>query len=222
MARLRLIFSIFEGMRTLKSLITVPLLAGFALYLAACNDERPVAKIIKVDQKMPLIEWPDSVYVNSLDSILALEPIKMSAKEKKDVNLSFNSKQAPVFKLPSSVTGKPEKKPAGKDMRKGPPEATGRGLPSGREENAFGKKAEAFSDKFVKAMSALQSDPNNASLYKMVTANEEDLSKLLRRTYGAGSQTLPLFFVKSALQTVNPGINLDNLNAGDKVKVPRI
>jgi hypothetical protein len=56
----------------------------------------------------------------------------------------------------------------------------------------------------------------------MVTANDEDLSKLLRRTYGAGSQTLPLFFAKSALQTVNPGINLDNLNAGDKVKVPRI
>ncbi|MBO4436974.1 MAG: hypothetical protein J5791_08855 [Fibrobacter sp.] len=209
-------------MRTLKSLFAVPLLAGFALYLAACNDERPVAKIIKVDQKMPLIEWPDSVYVNSLDSILALEPIKKSAKEKKDVNLSFNSKQAPVFKLPSSVTGKPEKKPVGKDMRKGTPEATGRGLPSGREENAFGKKAEAFSDKFVKAMSALQSDPNNASLYKIVVANEEDLSKLLRRTYGAGSQTLPLFFVRSALQTVNPGINLDNLNAGDKVKVPKI
>lgn len=209
-------------MRTLKSLIAVPVLAGFALYLAACNDERPVAKVIVVDQKMPLIEWPDSIYVNSLDSILALEPIKKSANEKKDVNLTFNSKSAPVFKLPSSVTGKPEKKPAGKDMRKGTPEATGKGMPPGREENAFGKKAEAFSDRFVNAMSALQSDPNNASLYKMVTANDEDLSKLLRRTYGAGSQTLPLFFVKSALQTVNPGINLDNLNAGDKVKVPRI
>lgn len=209
-------------MRTLKSLIAVPVLAGFALYLAACNDERPVAKVIVVDQKMPLIEWPDSIYVNSLDSILALEPIKKSANEKKDVNLTFNSKSAPVFKLPSSVTGKPEKKPAGKDMRKGTPEATGKGMPPGREENAFGKKAEAFSDRFVNAMSALQSDPNNASLYKMVTANDEDLSKLLRRTYGAGSQTLPLFFAKSALQTVNPGINLDNLNAGDKVKVPRI
>ena len=209
-------------MRTLKSLIAVPVLAGFALYLAACNDERPVAKVIVVDQKMPLIEWPDSIYVNSLDSILALEPVKKSANEKKDVNLTFNSKSAPVFKLPSSVTGKPEKKPAGKDMRKGTPEATGRGLPSGREDNAFGKKAEAFSDRFVNAMSALQSDPNNASLYKMVTANDEDLRKLLRRTYGAGSQTLPLFFVKSALQTVNPGINLDNLNAGDKVKVPKI
>lgn len=204
-------------MRTLKSLIAVPVLAGFALYLAACNDERPVAKVIVVDQKMPLIEWPDSIYVNSLDSILALEPIKKK-DHKEDVNLTFNSKNAPIFKLPPSVTGKKEEKKPAKSVS----ENRGMGLPSGREEKAFGKKAEAFSDKFVNAMSALQSDPNNASLYKIVVANEEDLSKLLRRTYGAGSQTLPLFFVKSALQTVNPGINLDNLNAGDKVKVPRI
>lgn len=216
-------------MRTLKSLIAVPVLAGFALYLTACNDERPVAKVIVVDQKMPLIEWPDSIYVNSLDSILALEPIKKSAKEKKDVNLSFNSKQAPVFKLPSSVTGQKggPKQPSTAEMIKKiaaekQVRESGKAAPQGRSDDISGKKAEAFSDRFVNAMSALQSDPNNASLYKMVTANDEDLSKLLRRTYGAGSQTLPLFFAKSALQTVNPGINLDNLNAGDKVKVPKI
>ena len=203
-------------MKTLKCLFAAPLMAGLALCLTACNDERPVAKIIKVDQKMPLIEWPDSVYVNSLDSILALEPVKK--KDPKDnVNLTFNPHKAPVFKLPSSVTGKKEEaKPAKVSNNRG------KGMPSGREDNAFGKKAEAFSDKFVRAMSALQSDPNNASLYKIVVANEEDLGKLLRRTYGAGSQTLPLFFVRSALQTVNPGINLDTLNAGDKVKVPKI
>lgn len=216
-------------MRTLKSLIAVPVLAGFALYLTACNDERPVAKVIVVDQKMPLIEWPDSVYVNSLDSILALEPIKKSANEKKDVHLTFNSKSAPVFKLPSSVTGQKggPKQPSTAEMLKRiaaekQARESGKAAPQGRSDDVSGKKAEAFSDKFVNAMSALQSDPNNASLYKMVTANDEDLSKLLRRTYGAGSQTLPLFFAKSALQTVNPGINLDNLNAGDKVKVPRI
>ena len=202
----------------LKCLHAAPVLAGLAFSLCACNDERPVAKIIVVDQKMPLIEWPDSIYVNSLDSILALEPVKKKKSDEKDVNLTMNSKSAPIFKLPPSVTGKKEEKKPAKSVS----ENRGKGLPSGREEKAFGKKAEAFSDKFVNAMSALQSDPNNASLYKIVVANEEDLSKLLRRTYGAGSQTLPLFFVRSALQTVNPGINLENLNAGDKVKVPRI
>ena len=206
-------------MKTLKSFIAVPVLAGFALYLAACNEERPVAKIIVVDQKMPLIEWPDSVYVNSLDSILALEPVKKK-DPKENVNLTFNSKKAPVFNLPSSVTGK-------KDTPKQPDRAAilkklAADKQAKESGETSGKKAEAFGDRFVRAMSALQSDPNNVSLYKMVTANEEDLSKLLRRTYGAGSQTLPLFFVRSALQTVNPGINLDNLNAGDKVKVPKL
>ena len=204
-------------MKMLKCQLVAPILAGLAISLCACNDERPVAKIIVVDQKMPLIEWPDSIYVNSLDSILALAPVK-KRDPKEDVNLTFNSKNAPLFRLPPSVTGKKEEKKPAKNVS----ESHGKGLPSGRENEMFGKKAEAFSDKFVNAMSALQSDPNNARLYKIVVANEENLSQLLRRTYGAGSQTLPGFFVKSALQTVNPGINLDNLNAGDKVKVPRI
>ena len=208
-------------MKMLKCLLAAPVFAGLAISLCACNDERPVAKIIVVDKKMPLIEWPDSIYVNSLDSILALEPVKKK-DHKEDVNLTFNSKNAPVFKLPPSVTGKKDDSKATRPSVGKQVHGSGKAAPQGRSDDVSGKKAEAFSDRFVNAMSALQSDPNNASLYKMVTANDEDLSKLLRRTYGAGSQTLPLFFVKSALQTVNPGINLDNLNAGDKVKVPKI
>ena len=204
-------------MKMLKCQLVAPILAGLAISLCACNDERPVAKIIVVDQKMPLIEWPDSIYVNSLDSILALEPVK-KRDPKEDVNLTFNSKNAPLFRLPPSVTGKKEEKKPAKNVS----ESHGKGLPSGRENEMFGKKAEAFSDKFVNAMSALQSDPNNARLYKIVVANEENLSQLLRRTYGAGSQTLPGFFVSSALKSVNAGKDIDNLNAGDKIKVPRI
>lgn len=189
--------------------------------LAACEKEPPKATVIKVDQKMPLIEWPDSIYVNSLDSILALEPVKKK-KDEKVPNLVLNPNKAPVFKLPSSVTGKKDdRKAASHNVKKADTDGRGKERPFAGSE-AFGHKAEAFSDKFVKAMSALQSDPNNASLYKIVVANEEDLASLLKRTYGAGSLALPRFFVQSALQTVNPGIRLDNLNAGDKVKVPRI
>ena len=203
-------------MKMLKCLLVSPVLAGLAISLCACNDERPVAKIIVVDQKMPLIEWPDSIYVNSLDSILALEPVKKK-DHKEDVNLTFNSKNAPIFKLPSSVTGK-------KDPPKQAEKAANTKKPAtDKPAGESGKSAENFASKFMNAMSALQSDPNNSSLYRMVEARDsEDLSKLLRRTYGAGSQSLPGFFVKSALQTVNPGINLENLNAGDKVKVPKI
>lgn len=192
-----------------------------ALTISACESEPPKATIIVIDQKMPLIEWPDSIYVNSLDSILALEPVKKSADEKKDVNLSLNSRKAPVFNLPPSVTGKKEsKKDAAKNIQKFQ-EAHAKGATQQSGEPS-GKKAEAFGDKFVRAMSALQSDPNNASLYRIVTANDEDLTSFLKRTYGAGSLTLPRFFVQSALQTINPGLNLEKLNAGDKVKVPRL
>ena len=203
-------------MKMLNCLLAAPVLAGLAIYLSACNDERPVAKIIVVDQKMPLIEWPDSIYVNSLDSILALEPVK-KRDPKEDVNLTFSSKNAPIFKLPGSVTGK-------KDGPKQHDKAASAKKPStDKPAGESGKSAENFAAKFMNAMSALQSDTNNASLYRMVEVREgEDLSKLLRRTYGAGSKTLPGFFVSSALKSVNAGKDVDNLSAGDKIKVPRI
>ena len=50
----------------------------------------------------------------------------------------------------------------------------------------------------------------------------EDLFKLLKRTYGAGVQGLPRFYVLSALQSVNAGVVLEHLNAGDKVRIPKL
>lgn len=180
----------------------------------ACGNEPPVAKIIVTDQKMPLTEWPDSAYVAGLDSILALEPIKKNAET--EANINMNVFEAPVFKLPGSVTGK-------KDAT---PKANHAGKSAGAKQANTPKadnSAELFADRFATALSKLQSDPSNASLYKTVTANEgDDLFKLLKRTYGAGVQGLPRFYVLSALQSVNAGVMLEHLNAGDKVRVPRI
>ena len=163
---------------------------------------------------MVLEEWPDSNYIASLDSILKLEPVK-KGKDSADVNLSMNTFKAPTFKLPPSVTGaKNTKKPNTNKPSKSEGQAT-TAKPSNNAENFIGK--------FTNALSALQSDPSNKSLYKVVTANEgEDLFKLLKRTYGAGTQNLPRFYVLSALQSVNPGVMLEHLNAGDKVRVPRL
>ena len=181
----------------------------------ACGNDAPMAKIIVTDQKMPLTEWPDSSYIASLDSILALEPIKKGADTEAKINM--NVFEAPVFKLPGSVTGK-------KDAT---PKANHAGKSAGTKQANAAKpadnSAEAFADKFATALSKLQSDPSNASLYKTVTANEgDDLFKLLKRTYGAGVQGLPRFYVLSALQSVNAGVVLEHLNAGDKVRVPKI
>ena len=192
------------------------LLMLITLFLFACGNDHPTIKIIEIDKRMVLEEWPDSNYIASLDSILALEPVK-KGKDTADVNLKMNAFKAPTFKLPPSVTGakstshKPKSEKQGKSVRQVAEPAK----PSNNAENFVGK--------FTNALSALQSDPSNKSLYKVVTANDgEDLFKLLKRTYGAGTQNLPRFYVLSALQSVNPGVMLEHLNAGDKVRVPRL
>lgn len=182
------------------------LLGIAALLLIACGHDTPVAKIIEVDKKMPLLSWPDEHYIASVDSILAREYVKQ--KDTAKTSLTLKSFNAPAITLPSKA-----KKPSAKNTEKK------RTITASKPDNS----AEVFMDKFTRALSALQSDPSNASLYKTVEAKaDEDLFKLLRRTYGAGTQNLPRFYVLSALQSVNAGVSLEHLNAGDKVRVPRI
>lgn len=177
-----------------------------------------MATIVVVNKKMPLTEWPDSTYIADLDSILALEPLKKQDKNKPSI--AMNTFKAPNFILPSSVTGKkPEK---GTKADQGTRTDSGK---SGQtaSKSAKNNSAENFANQFTQALSALQSDPSNANLYKVVEAKEgEDLFKLLKRTYGAGAQSLPRFYVLSTLQSVNPGVMLEHLNAGDKVRVPKL
>ena len=171
---------------------------------------------------MVLEEWPDSNYIASLDSILALEPVK-KGKDSADVSLKMNAFKAPVFKLPPSVTGKPNNSKNAHSKGDSPKPKNDKSVAKNTQESKSNHSAENFVAKFSNALSALQSDPSNKSLYKVVTVNDgEDLFKLLRRTYGAGTQNLPRFYVLSSLQSVNPGVMLEHLNAGDKVRVPRL
>ena len=181
-----------------------------ALLLIACGNDAPVAKKIEIDKKMPLLAWPDEHYIAAIDSIIKAEKVNPTNDSNK-TKLALNTFQAPSFAVPPKTGSKAQ--PKG-NVKKG-----GTAPAPAKVDNS----AEVFMDKFSRALSALQSDPSNASLYKTVEAKSgEDLFKLLRRTYGAGSQNLPRFYVLSALQSVNAGISLEHLNAGDKVRVPRI
>lgn len=201
-------------MKPISSLFTTIFSTAVLSVLSACGGDAPQATIIEVNKKMPLIEWPDSAYIASLDEILAMEPVKKNAQDKP--NIAMNTHEAPKFILPSSVTGKK----ATPKTNKGKP---GRGEKSALANTKADNSAEVFMDKFSRALSTLQSDPSNSSLYKVVEAKDgEDLFKLLRRTYGAGTQNLPRFYVLSTLQSVNPGVMLEHLNAGDKVRVPKL
>lgn len=193
------------------------LLMALPLMFMACGNDNTVAKFIVVDQKMPLTEWPDSAYIASLDSVLAMEPVV--AKKDVDANLTMKGFKAPGFKLPSSVTGKPDPKKASKGNGSSTPKKNN----SLADKGNSGNNAEQFANKFSDALSKLQSDPSNSSLYKTVEAKDgDDLFKLLKRTYGAGVQNLPRFYILSALQSVNAGVALEHLEAGDKVRVPRL
>lgn len=180
------------------------------LFLLACEHEPPTVKIVKVNKRMVLEEWPDSAYIASLDTILALEPVKK--KGVAETNISMNVFKAPIFNLP---TTQPSKKTT--------PVKKERSITQKTPKENVNNSAEIFMEKFSAALGKLQSDASNSSLYKVVQVKEgEDLFKLLRRTYGAGAQKLPRFYVLSALQSVNPGIRLEHLNEGDNVRVPRI
>jgi hypothetical protein len=204
----------------MKSLMSLCSLSCFLLL--ACGNDHPTIKIIQVNKKMALEEWPDSNYIASLDSILALEPVK-KGKDSADVSLKMNAFKAPVFKLPPSVTGKPNNSKNAHSKGDSPKPKNDKSVAKNTQESKSNHSAENFVAKFSNALSALQSDPSNKSLYKVVTVNDgEDLFKLLRRTYGAGTQNLPRFYVLSSLQSVNPGVMLEHLNAGDKVRVPKL
>ena len=195
-------------------LLGLSLLVGL---LGACKSEPPVATIVVVNKKMPLTEWPDSLYIADLDSILAQEPVRK--KDENQASIAMNTFKAPNFILPSSVTGK---KPAN-ESKASQGSRTSEGKPSAAKTSTRDNSAENFANQFTQALSALQSDPSNAKLYKVVESKDgEDLFQLLKRTYGAGAQSLPRFYVLSTLQSVNPGVMLEHLNAGDKVRVPRI
>ena len=212
-----LIFSIFYNMKSLLSLCFLP-----SFLLLACEKDHPTVKIIQVNKKMVLEEWPDSNYIASLDSILALEPVK-KGKDSADVNLKMNASKMPTFKLPPSVTGKPGKDKNAHAKGDAQKSKNDKSVAKNAQENKQNHAAENFAAKFSNALSALQSDPSNKNLYKTVTVNDgEDLFKMLRRTYGNGTQNLPRFYVLSSLQSVNPGVSLEHLNAGDKVRVPRL
>ena len=204
----------------MKSLLLLCSLPCFLLL--ACGNDHPTIKIIQVNKKMVLEEWPDSNYIASLDSILALEPVK-KGKDSADVSLKMNASKAPIFKLPQSVTGKPGNTKNAHSKSDAQKPKNDKSVAKNTQESKSSHSAENFVAKFSNALSALQSDPSNKSLYKVVTVNDgEDLFKLLRRTYGAGTQNLPRFYVLSSLQSVNPGVMLEHLNAGDKVRVPRL
>lgn len=176
----------------------------------ACSQNEPVAEArLQIDKKYTLEAWPDSVYIEHLDSVLAAEPLKHTA-DTAQTELTIYSGNMPTITLPGqkkSVQTPTHEKAA----------------PSKPAPSTSGKSAERFADRFMAALGKLQSDPSNTSNFNTVEAKaNEDILRLLSRAYGQDASKLPRFYTLSTLQSVNPGVRLEHLSAGDKVRIPKI
>ncbi len=171
-------------------------------------SEAPDENPLEVNRKYTLESWPDENYIAELDSILKAEPLKPDA-EKEKTALTIYSGAMPTVKLPGEKKAQVQK-PSEKQTAR-----------TGQEKASATQKAERFADRFMNALSELQSDPSNTAKYRTVSAKAgENLFALLSRAYGNDATKLPKFYTLSALQSVNPNVRLEHLEADDKVRIP--
>lgn len=172
-----------------------------------CSENPADRKLLEVNKKYTLESWPDENYIAELDSILKAEPLKPDAEEEKTA-LTIYSGAMPTVKLPG------EKKQTARAGER-------RTAATGQKETSASHRAERFADRFMNALSEWQSDPSNAAKYRIVPAKAgDDLFRLLSRAYGNDAMKLPKFYTLSALQSVNPNVRLEHLEAGDQVRIP--
>ncbi len=178
----------------------IPLFLAFFLF--SCTENSPGERL-QVNKPYYLSEMPDSLYIASLDSIIKAEPIRSEGDSSK-TEVIISSFKAPV---------------AAPAPKKQPPATTSPGTATGKPKNP----APHFVSNFSAALSKWLSDPSNKNLYREVEVRAgEDLFKLLARAYQTSTAELPRFYTLSAMQSVNPGIMLESLKAGDVVRIPKI
>lgn len=168
-----------------------------------CSTENNNYEPVITGKSYVLNEWPDSLYVQSLDSIIKAEPVKIGADSSEKTEISLNS-----FQTPKVVP---------------PPTKTEKTTSTAASSSNTTKKAEPFPNLFMKALEKWQSDPSNPSLYVNVIALEnENLFQLMGRFYKTNTNVLPKFYTTSALQSVNPGVSVEKIKAGDSIRLPRL
>lgn len=179
---------------------------GVLTFLVACGNDSSFEHL-EIGKKYVLLEWPDSAYVASLDSVLKAEPLRKDTVDTRP-NISLNAFEAPTLALPK--TGKQAKAEKAKQPR-----------PADADKPKQATKP--FAERFASAISKWQSDPSNRSLYITVTVKDgEDAMAALVRTYGKEAKTLPRFYALSVLQSLNPGVSVEHPEAEQTLRLPRL
>lgn len=175
-------------------------------FLASCGSYERETFRLAPGKPYELREWPDSAFVASLDSLFRAEPLKQPDTEKRpevSIDPTQGVLKAPGISAASAVSA-----------------SASASAPVPSKEFPAG---EMFAEKFMKALSALQSDPSNAALGLVVVVRDgENLMGLLVRAYGPAARQMPIFMVESSLRSVNSGLDLSALRSGDSVRLPQV
>lgn len=173
------------------------------LLMFGCSTENNNYEPVITGKSYVLNEWPDSLYIQSLDSIIKAEPVKKDADSSEKTEISLNS-----FQMPKVISA---------------PTKNEKPTPTATTSANTTKKVDPFPNRFMQALEKWQSDPSNPSLYVNVIALEnENLFQLMGRFYKTNTSVLPKFYTTSALQSVNPGVSVEKIKAGDSIRLPRL
>jgi hypothetical protein len=175
--------------------------------ILGCSGGQGEPQEFVVGKPYALREWPDSSYVANLDSVADAEYVNPYAQKAPEVSMSPSI--MPYKAMPrASAGGTATSKPAMQISKEVPSQES--------------KQAEAFAERFQKAMDRLQAEPENANFFLKVTVQDgEDLPALLTRIYGQESKRLPLSIVQSQLSAVN-GESLKSIRAGQMIHLPKL
>ncbi|NLB62990.1 MAG: hypothetical protein GX801_02645 [Fibrobacter sp.] len=176
--------------------IKITLMLGLALLYSCSSSERRDFEV-KAKTKYPLKEWPDSMYIASIDSILKAEVVKPQPRKTAEVSMPGLLKADDLLSKP--VAGK-----GGEFKQKAVVQSV---------------SPETFLQKFQQALEASLIDPK---LTQEISSRQgEALTTLLQRIYGPHAEHIPLFVAKTQIAKLNPGVDLDDLQ-GEVVVLPQL
>lgn len=172
---------------------------------------------LKTGDRVYLYAMPDSAYLLEIERRLALEPQPVAANPKRsDVAISITPGER--FVAPQQRDSESFKRSVESALATALAETAAKPAPSKSRPSA-----QPFVPQFVAALEQLLANPSAPALREMVSAREgESLQKLLVRHYGSDASLLPLSVVGYQLKLVNPGVDFEALQEGERLLLPKL
>jgi hypothetical protein len=173
-----------------------------ALFIMSCSDYERENFRMEVGKKYALKEWPDSVYIDTLDRFFKQELVKQPAKQKVEMTMKND-----IISLPQKPI---QSKPKTNETKI-------------NETKASEIKTQSFPDRFFYALGRLLENPGSNEFGKKYRAKDgETLNELLDRVYGPQVKKIPKYVSESMLKQLNPNADFSSLAEEEIVLLPLV